>query len=424
MALTKRLGTGVAVPRVKKSRRSGATAPWLPGIRRWALAALVATGACGGDAGVDTAPGRVGVWDSMGVVISENADHVGAAAEWSLGEEPVIAVGWDLAAAEEYQFAGIDGAIRLPGGGILVADGTFDLREYRADGTYVRAWGSEGEGPGDFSFIGGLDGWGTDSVVVWDRWPVRVTVFDARGNLGRTATLQGAPQLLLRGAVGRDGLVFERVVTFNVNQLVANWNQRDEYQRQQGAVEVWDAAGNRVSTIGPYPHTEYYAVSEGGMNRMGPVRHSRNMITGVWGSLVIAGPNDTYELRAHGLNGALERVVRLDRPLAAPGDDALEAADGDQSDWDEPTASHLPMFDRVIGDDLGYLWVRDYVLPGEDAARWTVFDSAGAVAARLRTSDRLKIWEIGREYVLGSQANELDIEAVVLLSLDRGGTLN
>ena len=79
------------------------------------------------------------------------------------------------------------------------------------------------------------------------------------------------------------------------------------------------------------------------------------------------------------------------------------------------------MFDRVIGDDLGYLWVRDYVLPGEDAARWTVFDSTGAVAARLQTSERLKIWEIGRDYVLGSQANELDVEAVVWLSLDRGG---
>ena len=389
------------------------------GIRRWALAALAATGACGGDAGVDTASGRVGVWDSMGVVISENADQV-AAAEWSLREEPGIVIGWSLQAAEEYQFARISGAIRLPGGGILVADGGSDLREFRADGIYVRTWGREGEGPGEFKFIGGLDGWGADSVVVWDRRPLRVTVFDTRGNLGRTAALHGAPQLLLRGAVGSDRLVFERVVEFNMNQVLANWNQRDEYQREQGTVEVWDAAGNRVSTIGPYPHREYYALSEGGRRRMGPVRHTRNMITGVWGSLVIAGPNDTYELRAHGLNGALERVVRLDRSPAAPSDDAVEAADGDQSDRDEPTAAHLPMFDRVMGDDLGYLWVRDYVLPGEDAARWTVFDSAGAVAGRLQTSDRLKIWEIGRDYVLGSQANELDVEGVVLLSLDRG----
>ena len=83
-------------------------------------------------------------------------------------------------------------------------------------------------------------------------------------------------------------------------------------------------------------------------------------------------------------------------------------------------ASHLPMFDRVVGDALGYLWVRDYDMPGEATVAWTVFDSRGGIVTRLTTSDRLRIWEIGRDYILASQTDDLGIHSVVVLALDRG----
>ena len=82
-------------------------------------------------------------------------------------------------------------------------------------------------------------------------------------------------------------------------------------------------------------------------------------------------------------------------------------------------ASHLPMFDTVLGDALGYLWVRDYDMPGQETVRWTIFDPQGDIAAQVTTSDRLRIREIGQDYILASQTDD-HVHSVVLLSLDRG----
>ncbi len=388
-----------------------------PPAHALAAATFLAVAGCGED--MEVARDQVLVRDSMAVEITESSDPVDNAAAWSIGEEPTLTIGYDLDAPAEYQFASINGVIGLPEGGILVADQA-SLREYDKDGTHVREWGGRGEGPGEFSFIGGLHRWGADSVVVWDRWQLRLTVFDTSGNLGRTTGMQEAPQLLLRGAIGRDQFVFERVVEFDANQLFANWNQRPEYEREHGVVEIWNAAGNRVSIVGPYPHTEYHT------NRsdryFGPLRFTRRMVVGVWGSLVIAGPNDTYELRAHVPQGSLERIIRLDRSPVIPNEGHRRALveEDPSKDRDVPMVSTLPMFDRVMGDDLGYLWVRDYDMPGEATVRWTVFDAAGAVVTRLETSDRLRVWEIGRDYIVASQVGDLDIQVAVMMSLDRG----
>lgn len=386
---------------------------------RLSLISLI-TGACSGDRDPESPPDRVVVRDSSGVEVVETEESLSDADRWSVGKEPALAIGQSLTAPAEYQFTSISGGARLPDGGILVADQAL-LREYGENGAYIRTWGGRGEGPGEFSFIGGLHGWGADSVVVWDRWQLRLTVFDTKGNLGRTIGMQEAPQLLLRGVIGRERFVFERVVEFDANQLLANWNQRPEYEREQGVVEIWDATGNPVSIVGPYPHTEYH--TQRSDRYFGPLRFTRRMVVGVWGSLVVAGPNDAYELRMHGPHGAVERIIRLDRSPVSPDEGHRRALveEDPNPDRDVPMAATLPMFDRVIGDDLGCLWVRDYNMPGEDTVWWTVFDAEGAVITRLETSDRWRVWEIGRDYILASQIGDLDIQVAVLVSLDRGG---
>ena len=390
-----------------------------------AVGTLMVAGACGGDVdgGMETTRYPVAIRDSVGVVITEMAEPVENGIRWRVGDRPILTIGEDLQASAEYQFESINGAIRLPEGGVLVADGAL-LREYDEGGTHVRTWGRKGEGPGDFRFIGGVHRWGADSVVVWDRFPRRLTVFDTKGTLGRTTTRIEAPQLILRGVIGREYFVFERVINFDVNQLIANWNEREEYERLTGFIEVWDATGHPVSIIGPYPHAEYFT-RKSPDRLLGLVRYSRNMITGVWGSLVIAGPNDTFELRAHRSDSELARIIRLDRPPVASGNRHRRALleENPEDDPDIPMASTLPLFDRVVGDQFGHLWVRDYAMPGETTAAWTVFDSTGAIVTRLGMDNRLRVWEIGRDHILASQVDDLlGIESVVVLSLDRGET--
>ena len=79
--------------------------------------------------------------------------------------------------------------------------------------------------------------------------------------------------------------MFERVVAFEFDasefeEILSGRSGREEYQRQRGTVELWDATGNRVTVVGPYPHTEYHFPSRA-VRYFGPVRYSREMIAGV-----------------------------------------------------------------------------------------------------------------------------------------------
>ncbi len=399
---------------------------WSHGIGLWAVGVLLVVGACGDDTDerAEAPPDQSMVRDSAGIAITENSESGAAVEIWRVSDEPVLTIGADLRAPPEYQFERIDGVVRLPGRRLLVADGA-TLREFAEDGAFVKSWGQYGEGPGDFRHIEGLRKLGADSVVAWDRFPRRLTVFDTRGNLGRIVAIREAPLLHLVDVIGSDRFVFKRDVMQlegNLNALLDNWDRREEYDRRSGFVEVWDATGNPVSIIGPHPDYEYFTRRHRD-RYMGPVEFSRRMITGVWGSLVIAGPNDSYELRAHEPDGALARIVRLDRPPVVPGDAhrrTLLEADPER-DPDIPMAATLPMFATVTDDELGYLWVRDYEMPGDDTVWWTVFDSEGAVAARLEVDERIGIREIGRDYIVASsRVGELGIRAVVVMSLDRG----
>ena len=205
----------------------------------------------------------------------------------------------------------------------FVADGDNTLRTYRDTGAYMATWGREGEGPGEFRLLGGLDKLGADSVVVWDRRWQRVTVFDAAGRVGREVTMRDAPELILRGVIGKDRLVFERVVAFEFDasefeEILSGRSGREEYHATTRDSRAMGCNGQSRGGRGSIPTYRITIFRAAPVRYFGPVRYSRKMITGVWDSLVIAGPNDTYELHGHGVDGGLNRIIRWNRtPIIA-----------------------------------------------------------------------------------------------------------
>lgn len=211
-------------------------------------------------------------------------------------------------APADHVFTQVEDALRLSTGGLVVADGgENDLREYDANGNYVATWGKEGDGPGEFRDIGNLERWSADSVAVWDMFRKVLAVFDMEGIAGRTLAVSTDNNLSLAGILPNGQLVFERVTTFH---------------------------------FGPGQGAEQF---------------------------------DKYELRAYAGDGSLRRIVRVDKSATAT-TDAHRAGYVEECAGrgrrtcgrDVPMASHLPMFDRVIGDRLGNLWARDYDMPGSD----------------------------------------------------------
>ncbi len=199
---------------------------------------------------------------------------------------------------------------------------------------------------------------------------------------------------------------------------------RSGYRRERQMYEIRDGAGEPTAFLGPYPHTEFHINKTSMSLAIASIPYSRRAVGGTWKDLVVVGSNDTYELRAYRGDGALEIVVRLAKSRVATTEADRKAYFNDSPerssrDTDLPMASHLPMFDRVIGDDAGYLWVRDYDMPGDDPVSWTVFDSLGTVVAKSETPDDLEVWEIGRDYVVASRVDALDVHSLVVLPLRR-----
>ena len=85
-----------------------------------------------------------------------------------------------------------------------------------------------------------------------------------------------------------------------------------------------------------------------------------------------------------------------------------------------PLPESFPAFSALEVDALGYLWVREYNLPGdEDRALWAVFDPEGLVQGFVETPPGLVIYEIGEDYILGKMQDELGVEYVHLWGLER-----
>ena len=69
----------------------------------------------------------------------------------------------------------------LRDGSVLVSDGYQNTRiaKFRADGTFLLAWGAPGTGPGQFDLPHGIDADASGHVFVADRGNSRVQVFDS-----------------------------------------------------------------------------------------------------------------------------------------------------------------------------------------------------------------------------------------------------
>src|SRR5262245_15332772 len=79
-----------------------------------------------------------------------------------------------------------------PGGDLFVTDGYGNARvaHFRADGTFVKAWGRRGHRPGEFNLPHGIVADRRGRLLVADRNNTRVQVFDADGRyLGQWANV-------------------------------------------------------------------------------------------------------------------------------------------------------------------------------------------------------------------------------------------
>ena len=126
-------------------------------------------------------------WTALVVACGGGADDSAATADLpviTLGE-PTLEIGV-LEGSEELVFGMLESVVRLPDGTIAVSDAdAARISIFDGDGAFVRSWGRQGDGPGEFRSLSRVYPLGSDSLMAAERWSGRLTVFGLDGGLGR-----------------------------------------------------------------------------------------------------------------------------------------------------------------------------------------------------------------------------------------------
>ena len=384
------------------------------------------------------APGLSVVRDSAGIAIVENTSPADSAAyAWWTVEGPDVDMG-RADGTEGQDLFRVAAAVRLADGGFVVADGgSSELRFFDASGGFVRSAGRSGEGPGEFRSPSWLANPVPDSLYVFDRALVRVSVFDTTGAFVRVFPF-GDPG---NGAtlVGRlpDGSFLGRPVI----NLRMGPDDPFPQGRQQPDILIarFNARGSLTDTLGLFPGPErFISVQQSGstitsINVMQPL-FGRSPDYAIAGDDLYAGDQAAPEIRVYGADGALRRILRTGAE-PEPVTEALREAKADRMTENVPedvregfragllstqaSEGTVPPYGDLIVSRTGELWVADYDDGVRTRGRWTVYAPDNRALARIALPERFTPFDIGADWILGREPDELDIEHVRLYRVVR-----
>ena len=414
------------------------TAELMAGVVRWrwsAAIALLLLAACG-----DNVPraGTAVVRDSAGVRIVENsAPQWQEGREWRLSGEPVVDIGGGD--VDEDQLYQVRGAVRLSNGTIVVGNGSSnELRYFDASGSLVTATAGDGDGPGEFRRMTWIRRYPGDSVLGYQAFPPRLSLFGPDGGHARELAwgLVDGQFAFLTGLFSDGTILAQKAISQNTEA------PRGLYR---APLHVLRGIGQRWDTIATDPGSEtvYIHHPTGGGFSFGTALLGRTSTVAVHGNNMYVGSTDTYEVARYDTGGTIEMLIRRrwdPKPVRAADvemlmDSTLRGNEGDfrrvlEIGYREYLSETMPAFGppsyetsrrqapAFIVDREGSLWVREYRVPPEDpTAIWSVFDRNGVLLGEVPFPPGFAPTFIGVGHVLGVWRDADDVEHVRMYQL-------
>ena len=146
------------------------------------------------------------------------------------------------------------------------------------------------------------------------------------------------------------------------------------------------------------------------------------------------GSGDSWEIQGYGLDGQLDRLIRMDRDLLpVTGDlvaahiraeeseavDEAQAREIRQGIEEMPIPDVLPAFASLHSDRVDHLWVERSRGPEDPLPTFDIFSPEGALVGLASLPADLSVLEIGDDYLLGLFRDELEVEYLRLYLLRR-----
>jgi hypothetical protein len=393
--------------------------------------------ACSTDSPESRQPGASSVFDSSDVphwrVIGPAVAEIG-------GREP----------HRDFLLVTIAGGRILSDGRFLVADrSTGAISIFSGAGDFLRRFGGEGGGPGEFRALGWVGLAEEDTLLAWDIQLGRMTVFDTSGIVLRTYSpdLRDIPFLsaVLVGHLPGGGLVF------SVPEPMEDDPPRSP-RRVRGSVRylLLPEGGSEVLALFQGPGTETHR--RGGLRIESnlPILFAAASLATTVGEHLVVGSTDSLQLFSVRPDGTVtaharlptqarpvaEEHVRLEhrsrvaaqdarweqiaRRMSAPADEWERALSFSRESLQQiPARDTFPAFSDLVGTSVGEVWVAEYPVPGAEVQRWVILGSDLKPQGRITLPTGYRILDSMGDRILSSFKDELGVETVALLRVSR-----
>lgn len=318
-------------------------------------------------------------------------------------------------------------AVRLlADGGVAIANsGTHEVIVLDVAGRLRNRFGGEGKGPGEFTGLTALDVGYSEELITYDPRQARLTFFSVSGDVMKTVRLseQSSVVDLKPLTRTRDGRIL--AIHGQVRRFASGGERRDMIP-----LLMFGRDGGNAQTLAAFPGTEFiYIPVDQGVSRRA-ITFGRKAVASGRNGRVAIGSTDSLVISVYDA-GRLTYRIRGDwtaapvRPehVARWKSDRLAGLDGASSEQrrastEVPYRRTFPMFDDVLVDDRGRVWIADYPMPGEEQQVWLVVDVEKAESARIVLPTAATLMDVRGDRVAVLERNEWDEESVRVLRIN------
>lgn len=400
-------------------------------MNRWIHSAaliLAAGGTLGVSACSSSSPREAfAVRDSAGIHIAESTAPAWKQGEgWRVSAKPLVDIG-AIAGDPHEQFTYLAGGVMLPGGGFVVLDGpSSSLRAFSDNGTFLWEAGGKGEGPGELQRAASLALLPPDSLVVYDRGLLRVSVFSAQGEFARSFKVETSG--IDAALPTPDGSLV--LTTGGSTQWLPSQAKEGVAERERDPVFRVDRDGALLDTVGVFPGMEWVRTAQ----TIGPPPFAHRASFAVRDTSLVVGTSDDMSVEILSLDGALKGLVRLrgvdlgvtDADVAAYRKMMLAfARDAQQRAFVQQRLDAVPMprkkaaYARIMVDGDDDLWLYDFPVGSQFPPGWSVFSAEGRYLGHVAAPDRFTALEFGSSRVLGYWTDPLGVQHVRIYAIEK-----
>jgi hypothetical protein len=367
--------------------------------------------------------------DSAGVRIVENrAPELGERA-WRLVEPPVLDIGLADGPASQQLFRAVRSA-RLDDGRVVIANaGTSELRLFDRAGRFVRSIGRRGGGPGEFEDLQWVWVLNGDTLLAYDFWPGRLSVFDTTGTYVRSTSLRipDGRQSLVAGLFGDGSLA-----VMGAPRFAGPGSQAGAFRDSISVYHV-AADGSVLGALGRFPWAETWrAEFDDGMRAIS-IPFAPLPAWTVADDAFVYAAGAAHDVHFVAPGGRLARVVRIAqspravRPadLARYREEILERAarEGIRPAMERalaavPVPETMPALSGLRVDRAGNLWIETYEPEPALPRRWLIVDPQGLWLTTLELPAGFELHAAAPDWVLGRHTDDLGVERIRLYRIE------